>query len=228
MENLYKNKYRTQSLRIANWDYGQNGAYFITICTSDRVCYFGDIKNKKTMLSPLGVIADILWYEIKNHAKNCELGEFVVMPNHIHGILILNADATATGSTTAMAGATATVETRHALSLHHHHQPIQPTQRTPKSPIGKNRFQNQGKNTVSSIVGAYKSAVTKHAHRLGYEFQWQRNYWEHIIRDENEYRRIAQYILDNPKKWALDKLNGGTGNQVKEPPAQYNQEAWMV
>jgi len=109
MENLYKNKYRTQSLRIANWDYGQNGAYFITICTSDRVCYFGDIKNKKTMLSPLGVIADILWYEIKNHAKNCELGEFVVMPNHIHGILILNADATAT--------ATATVETRHALSL---------------------------------------------------------------------------------------------------------------
>ena len=224
MENLYKNKYRTQSLRIANWDYGQNGAYFITICTSDRVCYFGDIKNKKTMLSPLGVIADILWYEIKNHAKNCELGEFVVMPNHIHGILILNADATAT--------ATATVETRHALSLRHRHhqqqQPIQPTQRTPKSPIGKNRFQNQGKNTVSSIVGAYKSAVTKHAHRLGYEFQWQRKYWEHIIRDENEYRRIAQYILDNPKKWALDKLNGGTGNQVKEPPAQYNQEAWMV
>ena len=57
---------------------------------------------------------------------------------------------------------------------------------------------------------------------------WQCNYWEHIIRDENEYRRIARYILDNPKKWALDKLNGGTGNQVKEPPAQYNQEAWMV
>ena len=97
-----------------------------------------------------------------------------------------------------------------------------------QSSIGKKRFQNQGKNTISSIVGGYKSAVTKHARRLGFEFAWQRNYWKHIIRDENEYARIAQYILDNPKKWTFDKLNGGIGNQVMEPQAEYNHEAWMI
>jgi len=69
---------------------GWSGAYFITICTQNRECYFGEIKNKKMILSPTGAIADVLWYEIKNHVKNIELGEFVVMPNHIHGILILN------------------------------------------------------------------------------------------------------------------------------------------
>ena len=57
---------------------------------------------------------------------------------------------------------------------------------------------------------------------------WQRNYWEHIIRNDNEYQRIAQYIIDNPKKWALDKLNGGTGNSVMEQSEIYHQEAWMI
>ena len=86
----YLNKYRSESARAQWWDYGWNGAYFITICTADREHFFGEIKNGKMILSPTGVIADLLWHEITNHSKYVELGDFVVMPNHIHGILILN------------------------------------------------------------------------------------------------------------------------------------------
>jgi putative transposase len=86
----YQNKYRIASARAQWWDYGWNGAYFITICTQNREHYFGEIENGKMVLSPMGIIADILWHEIPNHASFVELGDFVVMPNHIHGILILD------------------------------------------------------------------------------------------------------------------------------------------
>ncbi len=90
---LYKNKYRVQSARLQSWDYSSSGEYFITICAKNHRHYFGEIKNGKMILSNVGVIADILWYEIKNHAKNVELDAFVVMPNHIHGILVLNSNS---------------------------------------------------------------------------------------------------------------------------------------
>ena len=93
----YKNKYRIPSARAQWWDYGWNGAYFITICTKNREHFFGEIRNGKMELSPLGVIADILWHEIPHHAPYVELGDFVVMPNHIHGILILNKPVDADG-----------------------------------------------------------------------------------------------------------------------------------
>src|SRR5690554_8149802 len=86
----YQNKYRIESARAQWWDYGWNGAYFITICTKNREHFFGEIKEGKMALSRLGVIADVLWHEIPNHSKYAELGDFVVMPNHIHGILILD------------------------------------------------------------------------------------------------------------------------------------------
>ena len=105
MSEKYQNKYRIASARLQHWDYSWNGAYFVTICTKDRKYFFGEIVNGVMDLSKIGVIADILWYEIKNHAGNIELGEYVVMPNHVHGIIILNGND---GSD---------VETRHALSL---------------------------------------------------------------------------------------------------------------
>lgn len=90
----FNNKYRTSSVRLQNWDYRWDGYYFITICTKDKEEYFGKIENGEMILSSLGVIANVLWYEIKNHAKNIELDAFVVMPNHIHGILILSRNET--------------------------------------------------------------------------------------------------------------------------------------
>lgn len=182
----YQNKYRIPSTRLQNWDYGWSASYFVTICTENRKCYFGAIVQDKMHLSPLGTLAETCWYEIQHHAPGVELGPFVVMPNHIHGILTLNGKGNDTDNS---------VETRHALSL-----------QLPSQTIGRNRFQNQGKNTLSSIIGSYKSAVTKHAHRLGYDFTWQSRFYDHIIRNADSYYKIQNYIQNNPMNWKADAL----------------------
>lgn len=211
----YKNKYRIPSARAQWWDYGWNGAYFITICTQNREHFFGEIRNGKMELSPLGVIADILWHEIPNHAPYVELGDFVVMPNHIHGILILDrpVDDGRGGD-----GRGDDVETGHALSLPDTKPEPDPGPEPQTNPIptsipttdtrtiGQKRYQNIGKNTVSSIIGSYKSAVTKHANRLGLENGWQTRFHDHIIRNDAEYQRISDYIIDNISKWRDDKF----------------------
>lgn len=192
--NRFQNKYRIASARLQNWDYSWAGAYFITICTQNREHYFGEIKNEKMILSPIGVIADILWYEIPHHAKNVELEAFVVMPNHIHGILIINSNMDNDN--------THIVETGHALSL------PQTPNKTSIQPItiGQQRFQNIGKNSISSIIGSYKSAVTKHALRLGFDFQWQTRFHDHIIRDDQSFQKISNYIENNIITWREDKF----------------------
>ena len=225
----FLNKYRIASNRAQWWDYGQNAAYFITICTAKREHFFGEIAEGKMVLSNTGIIADILWHEIPHHAPFIELGDFVVMPNHVHGILILNkpdgfgggnqygnhgnADDGNVGDGNVGDG---NVETGHALSLQQQLQ--QPADKpggvqsfndhTGKT-IGQQRFQNIGKNTVSSIIGSYKSAITKHANRLGLPNGWQTNYYDHIIRDDAEYMRISNYIINNPENWKNDKFNSG-------------------
>ncbi|HHB52599.1 MAG TPA: transposase [Saprospiraceae bacterium] len=189
----FKNKYRIASTRLQNWDYRWAAAYFITICTKNRTCYFGDIVNGKMVLSNVGVLANVFLFEIKNHAKNVELGEFVIMPNHVHLILILN------GNDTDMTDLPV-VEARHALPLQSANPPEPET-------IGQKRFQNQGKNSVSSIIGSYKSAVTRHANRLGFEFAWQPRFYDHIIRNEKSFINISNYIINNPLKWNEDKFH---------------------
>ena len=201
---LFKNKYRTESARANWWNYGWAGAYFITICTHNRDHYFGKItsvplhvetrhalslpgpepvpesqpkpqyKNKMN-LSHCGVIADILWYQIPYHAKNVELGAFVVMPNHIHGILILTEDSEI------------------GLRQYADEETI-------------SRFQNQGKNTVSSIIGSYKSAVTNNSNRLDFTNGWQGKFHDHIIRSDTEYQRINDYIISNVENWKDDRF----------------------
>jgi REP element-mobilizing transposase RayT len=211
----YQNKYRIASTRAAWWNYGWNGAYFITICTRNREHIFGEIRNGEIILSNLGVIANVLWHEIPMHAPNVDLGDFIVMPNHIHGIVILNKPESKqlnnslgfdslknkensinaeTGIVNAETGiinaetGIVNAETGHALSL-----------------PGDNRFQNIGKNTISSIIGSYKSAVTKHANRLGIENGWQTRFHDHIIRNDNEYQKISDYIVNNPNLWNEDR-----------------------
>lgn len=187
MEKKFQNKYRIPSARAPWWDYGQDAAYFVTMCTKDRKHFFGDVVNGIMKLSHVGIIADLLWNEIKNHADNIELDEYVVMPNHVHGIVILNGNRVGTGGRDNACVVSTAV-------------PV------PESPA-QSRFQNQGKNTLSSIIGSYKSAVSRHAHRLGFEFEWQSRFHDHIIRNEEEYHRIANYISLNPKKWNEDKFN---------------------
>jgi REP element-mobilizing transposase RayT len=141
------------------------------------------------ILSEVGIIADLLWHQIPKSHKNVELGDFVVMPNHIHGILII--DKKSNNIDINNVNNTDLVETGHALSL--------------PNP-GSQRFQNIGKNTISSIVGSYKSAVTKHANRLGYPHQWQKLFYDNIIRSNNDYQRISDYIISNPENWTKDKF----------------------
>ncbi|MDR7369799.1 transposase [Flavobacterium aquidurense] len=195
----FQNKYRTSSIRAQWWDYGWNGAYFITICTQDREHYFGEIQNDKMVLSEVGIIADILWHQIPIHHKNVELGDFVVMPNHIHGILIIDKKLDNIDVDNVNIVEAGRVETGHALSL-----PSSPPPSLSKP--GSQRFQNIGKNTISSIVGSYKSAVTKHANRLGYPHQWQKLFYDNIIRNNNDYQRISDYIVSNPENWTKDKF----------------------
>ena len=182
MTGQFKNKYRTTSPRLQSWDYGWSGAYFITICTQHKKHYFGDITDNKMQLTQVGVLADIFMVEIKHHAENIELGGYVVMPNHVHAILIIadipnRRDKACLVSTTAMGQS-----------------------------IGQQRFQNQGKNTISSIIGSYKSAVTRHARRLGYDFAWQSRFYDHIIRNEKSFNQINEYITTNPQNWKKDKF----------------------
>ncbi|PZX20343.1 REP element-mobilizing transposase RayT [Breznakibacter xylanolyticus] len=183
MSQLFQNKYRIASARLQCWDYRWAAAYFITICTHNRACCLGQVTEGCMQLSPVGVMADVFWHEIKNHVAHVQLDAFVVMPNHVHGILILNECGDDVD----------TVETGHALSL-------------PKT-IGQSRYQRIGHRSVSSIIGSYKSAVTKHAHRLGYHFGWQTRYWDHIIRDQPSFQRIQTYIVNNPAKWGDDRFH---------------------
>jgi len=190
----FQNKYRISSARLPQWDYRWTGAYFITICTHNREHYFGEIKNGQMQLSHIGVIADIMWYQIPHHSKNVELGAFVVMPNHVHGILIL-ADTNDTNDT---------VETLHATSL----PSTEPSTEPPTEQKNEQMAKISPKpNSVSTIIRSYKSAVTKHAHRLGFDFQWQTRFHDHIIRNDESFHKITNYIISNPANWQDDKFN---------------------
>lgn len=181
----FQNRYHTGSVRLKNWDYRNPGSYFITICTKNRAPYFGEIVTGKMILSNVGIIADILWHEIKNHTKNVELGEFVVMPNHIHGILILNNDNDGVSLHE-------NVDSLHATNLPSTNKHMSAI--SPKS------------GSLSSVVRSYKSAVTKHARRLGYHFAWQSLFYDHIIRNEKSFKQISDYISKNSQKWERDKF----------------------
>lgn len=193
----YKNKYRIPSARAQWWDYGWNGAYFVTICTQDRKHYFGEVVDGKMVFSPLGAIADVLWHEIPHHFKNVELGDFTVMPNHVHGVLILDKPdgtvetlhATSPTPEQTLHSDTLHEETLHATSLRERMAGISPE---PES--------------VPVIVRSYKAAVTKHARRLGLEMEWQPRFHDHIIKNDVAYQQISDYIVTNASRWLEDKF----------------------
>ena len=176
----FKGKYRIPSARWAAWDYGSNAAYFVTICVANRAHDFGAITNGEMNLSPLGQSALDCWNEIPAHFPFVELGEFVVMPNHVHGIVAINKPQTVE---------THVVETQYLASL----------QRT------RSRFGPQSQN-LASIIRGYKIGVTKFARQNNLPFAWQARYHDHVIRNAAEQARIQQYILTNPQNWEKDSL----------------------
>ena len=167
-----------KSIRLKGYDYSREGLYFITICTQDRKCLFGEIVDGKMILNDFGKNADKCWLDIPKHFPNAILHEHIVMPNHVHGIIELTQ------------GREGNVGAENFL-------PLRGT--TPHS--------------IGSIVKGFKIGVTKFF-RNNYEsigdpkpaHIWQRNYHEHIIRNEKSYQRISEYIINNPDRWSDDKF----------------------
>ncbi len=175
-------KHHRRSVRLRGYDYSQAGAYFVTICTHRRQLFFDDPTIKQ--------FAKECWLAIPEHAPGVELDEWVVMPNHLHGIIFIGV-----GRGVQLNAPTHT-----------------PRGRTdPYSVISPKR------NTLSVIVRTYKAAVTTACREIERnDFAWQRNYYEHIIRDERALRAIREYIRNNPLKWPLDLDN--PKNFSKHPP----------
>jgi putative transposase len=169
-------KHHRRSIRLRGYDYSEAGEYYVTLCVHGRSHAFGDIKNGMMLLSDIGEIASSCWLEIPRHFSNVVLDEFVIMPDHMHGILILR-ECVPVG--------VQYIEPRQDQTTH------------------LNQYQRIIPGSLSSIVRCYKAAVTRNCHRQGIlGFQWQRNFYEHIIRDGNDHARIQKYIADNVNKWS--------------------------
>lgn len=214
----YQNKYRIPSTRLQKWDYGWNAPYFVTICTAHRICYFGEIRNGKMFLSELGeiVVAEWLKTPIIRPDMNLVMDEFVVMPNHFHGIIVIGKNeyntrrdamhgvsTVSTASTASTASTVSTVSTVSTAST-----VIIPTISTTETIIENQPHKNykygpQIKN-LSSIIRGFKSSVTKHSLKTNTEFAWQPRFHEHIIRDKKSHTRIRNYIQNNPENWNID------------------------
>lgn len=166
-------KYR-RSLRYPEYDYSQNGAYFITICTRNKEHLFGEVESGEMILNDIGRVAEQCWHEIPEHYPYVSLDAFVVMPNHIHGIFIIE-------------------------------RPVVGVQNF--EPLQHNAFQKIIPRSVGAIVRGYKIGVTKWCRTYtDVNTIWQRNYYEHIIRSDQEWNVIVEYIEKNPEMWKQDEL----------------------
>lgn len=173
-----------RSIRLQGYDYSQNGAYFITLCAQDRKPIFGKIVGGKMQLSPFGIIVRDEWLKTSEMRKNIEMDEFVVMPDHFHGIIVIDDADIGRGA-------------------------------MPRTQI--EQFGKPTSNTIPTIIRGYKAAVTKQINTIQInagvynmpERIWQKNYYEHVIRNEASLNKIREYIMSNPLNWKEDDLHIG-------------------
>ncbi len=223
----FQNKYRIPSARLQTWDYGSNGTYFITICTKNRENYFGEIvnfpvempilgistqTNNQTMqLSEIGKLAQQFWLEIPHHFSFIELGNFVVMPNHVHGILIIDKNENGLVDLVVETPNLVVVETPNLVVVE---TPNLVVVETPNLGVSTNNATattvNASKkwkpNTIGSIINQYKRICTINARKIHADFNWQSRFHDHIIRNSAEFERIQNYIANNPLNWKDDKF----------------------
>ncbi|HXF48618.1 MAG TPA: transposase [Verrucomicrobiae bacterium] len=167
---------RRRSIRLPAYDYSQAGAYFVTICTLNRECLFGKVMDGKVQLNPFGCVVEEEWLKTAELRPCIELGTSVVMPNHFHGIIVINDECRGTA--------------RRAPTV--------------------SRFGKPVAGALSTVIRSFKSAVTKRINdlrRTPGNVVWQRNYYEHIIRNEDDWKKIHDYIVYNPEKWMVDAEN---------------------
>jgi REP element-mobilizing transposase RayT len=186
-----------KSIRLKGYDYSQEGFYFITICCQNREHFFGKITNNEMILNDAGKMIESQWLAITERFKNIKLEEYIIMPNHFHAILNI-------------VGATFMVD---PIKEKGQPQGIAPTDSPTDSPTGS-ETDNPTNKTIGDIIGAFKS-ITTNEYIKNVKFNnwkrfngrlWQRNYWEHIIRNEKAYINISDYIKNNPYNWDKDSL----------------------
>ncbi|MBI5414721.1 transposase [Candidatus Peregrinibacteria bacterium] len=211
-ENLFKKTYRIPSIRLQHWDYRENGYYFVTICTQSRIPYFGKLENDKMHLNAVGKMVEEFWKEIPKHFPFVELDEFIVMPEHLHGILFIYHGP----------GGIIDVDERNykndivrciEKNDDDKCRDVIGERRDKAMPClynyGENRFQNQGKGSLSAIVGSFKSICTREIRKNFSKFKnfnWQPRFYDHLIDDEDDLNNIRDYIQYNPLKHSQEKL----------------------
>ncbi len=228
------NIHRRRSTRLQGYDYSQAGAYFLTICTHNRQCLFGEIvgatgRSPTMHINDAGHVVADEWLKTASIRSEIELDEWVVMPNHFHAILVISAmgccpRADGSFEGTLPLGGNRPVEGKPPAKGD---RPVASTGPQPKS--------------VGAVVAGFKSAVTKRINAIRQtpgRPVWQRNYWEHVIRNEWEVNRIRQYVADNPCQWEWDALHPSreeisfssltAPTKTAEPGADYGSEFWKT
>jgi|APEBP8051072266_1049373.scaffolds.fasta_scaffold13287_2 putative transposase len=274
------NIHHRRSIRLKGYDYSQAGLYFITICCHNRICRFGAVVDGKMILNDAGIIADSCWLEIPKHFPNAVLHEYIIMPNHVHGIIELtdstmDVQTVGVGNNTVRVGNNTVGVENNTVGVENNTVGVENNNvgvennnvGVENNNVGvenfqplQNKFQKMIPRSIGSIVKGYKIGVTKRLRTVGVEnntvgvennnvrvennnvrvennnvrvennnvrvenFQplqpdrhqpqpdrhepvqqiWQRNYYEHIIRNEQSYLRIAEYIINNPTQWKED------------------------
>jgi len=192
-----------RSIRLKGYDYAQSGAYFVTICTQDRVCLLGDLVGEEVRLSDAGRTIQTVWDELSDHYPGAETDTFVVMPNHIHGIVVLVGSNPGVG-----VGPCAYPDQGQTPKRIGQPQGVAPTGLSLSGMV--HRFKTL--TTKLYADGVKQSVWPPFRGRL-----WQRNYYEHVIRSDRELDQIREYIATNPLRWAMDRENPQrTGYSAKE------------
>jgi len=189
------NVHNRKSIRLQGYDYSRAGAYFVSICTHNRERLFGEIIDDKINLNEIGKMVLWHWIRIPNHFPNVKLDEKIILPNHVHGVIWLNDNKDV--------GYVGAKHSKQPTSLNNQNRsenasPLQSQQ----IPIGTKP------QSLSAIIQNFKSITSRKFHRIRKHNNtklWQRNYFERIIRDEDELNRIREYIIYNPLKWEKDK-----------------------
>ena len=195
-----------RSIRLQTYDYADEGAYFVTLCTAHRECLFGEVVNGEMHLSDVGKIVLEEWTQTAIIRPNVELDAFVIMPNHVHGIIVITkrrGDPVGRPDHITQSGHISANETGRGTAS--------PLQKTPlNNQIGiPSRPKGPPKGSLGAIIGQFKSSVSrrlKDAPDIPSPL-WQRNYYEHVIRDEKDLNRIRAYIENNPQMWETDEEN---------------------
>lgn len=178
--------------RLRDYDYSKSGYYFITVCTQNREDWFGAIKSGIMHLSEFGEVARSFWLEISEHFKEIRTDEFSVMPNHLHGILI--------------------IERKMVGNAYMRSNQKNTYMRSNQRNAYMHSLQDKTKMLLSKVIQQYKASVTHKIKDLQNGFQWQRSFYDHVIRNEGELFRIREYIQNNPLKWDLDRENPSSDN----------------